>query len=79
MTWSYNLWGLQYCASDGTVWERCDEVVIPTQCAAIDYWYSPAAQACCVDNGFCCQDVWDLDGDDNVIEELGDCIDIVCE
>jgi hypothetical protein len=36
------------------------------------------AEACCIDQGYCCQDQWDLDGDGDGWESLGNCVDIVC-
>jgi hypothetical protein len=47
-------------------------------CAALGPIYSPAAEACCIDQGFCCQDFYDIDRDGDNWESLGSCIDIVC-
>ena len=76
---TYCRWGVQYCDADGMDWGRCDEIsAIPAACAPIDGWYSPAAEACCVEQGLCCQDMWDLDHDGDTWESLGNCTDIVC-
>jgi hypothetical protein len=75
----YCLWGRQYCLDDQLVWGTCDEITdIPEVCAAVESWYSPRAEACCLENGFCCQDMWDLDHDGDTWESLGNCEDIVC-
>jgi hypothetical protein len=75
----YCLWGTQVCEDDGMDWTLCIEVrTIPSECAAIDSWYSPAAAACCIDAGFCCHDKWDMDHDGDTWESRGDCVDIIC-
>jgi hypothetical protein len=75
----YCNWGSQVCRTDGLDWGSCDELAaIPLECQGIDYWYSPASEACCIDQGFCCQDMWDLNGDGDTWESLGNCADIVC-
>ena len=75
---TYCRWGIQHCAPDGLHWGPCIETSIPAACAHVDSWYSPAASACCVEQGFCCQDFWDLNRNGDRNESLGDCTDIVC-
>jgi len=76
----YCNWGVQICREDGLEWGSCEELgSIPMECMGIDGWYSPAAEACCIDQAFCCQDMWDLNHDGDTWESLGNCVDIVCE
>jgi hypothetical protein len=76
---TYCRWGIQTCEDSGMEWGSCDEIAaIPAQCIAIDGWYSPRAEQCCVDQGFCCQDMWDIDHDGDTWESVGTCTDIVC-
>ncbi len=80
VTNDFGRWGIHYCEESGEFWGPCSEITsIPAECAHIDSWFSPMAEACGVENGFCCQDTWDLDHDGDFGEALGDCIDIVCE
>jgi hypothetical protein len=76
----YCLWGKQVCDEDGMAWGPCLETTdIPAACAAISEWYSPAAQACCVAQGRCCQDMWDLNFNGDTWESLPDgCPQIEC-
>ncbi len=77
---TYCRWGIQYCRDDGLEWGACNEITdIPARCLPIDGWYSPNAEACCIDEGLCCQDMWDLDRDGDTWESLGNCTNIVCE
>jgi hypothetical protein len=75
---TYCRWGVQYCDADGLDWGACVEGGIPGACND-EAWYSPEAEACCIDAGLCCQDMWDLDYDGDTWESLGSCADIVCE
>jgi hypothetical protein len=77
---AYSNWGTQACQPDGLEWGACEEVsAIPSECAAVDGWYSPTAEACCVEQGFCCQDMWDLNENGDSWESLGNCVDIACK
>ncbi len=76
---TYCRWGVQHCNPSGMSWGACIETSLPAACAPIDGWYSPDAEACCIEQGFCCQDMWDLDMDGDTWESLGDCTDILCE
>lgn len=67
---NYGRWGSQTCNEEGWAWSDCDEVAVPNEC--VDFsWYSPAAEICCVEqDGPCCQDQWDLDGDGDIYDSL---------
>jgi hypothetical protein len=68
-------WGTQTCASDGLSFGFCEEFSLPSQCAAIaaQSGTSPALEQCCIDNGYCCEDLFDLDGDGNSGDQIGTC------
>lgn len=66
----YCLWGSQVCDEEGMSWGACTEIDIPERCSGISSWYSPAAEACCIEGGRCCQDMWDLDHDGDTWESL---------
>lgn len=74
-------WGEQTCTADGKSWGKCKEADPPPECHAIakDKKYSPELEQCCLDNGYCCRDTFDLDDDGNSSEMLGDCEDILCK
>jgi len=75
----YCLWGTQVCDESGMAWGPCVETDIPETCLGIATWYSPAAEACCITMGHCCQDMWDLDADGDTWESLNDdCPEIQC-
>ncbi len=73
-------WAVQTCAADGKSFGKCREEDPPPSCAGIakDQQYSAALEQCCLDQGFCCLDEFDLDGDGNSNEMLGNCEDISC-
>lgn len=75
---TYCGWGVQTCLEDGLAWGPCMESEPPMACAGLGPIYSRTAEACCIDQGFCCQDFWDLDHDGDANESLGSCVDIVC-
>ena len=73
------LWGRQYCLPGGLEWGPCEEILdIPESCASVEEWYSPSAERCCIENDFCCQDMWDLDHDGDTWESLGNCEELIC-
>jgi hypothetical protein len=54
---------------------------VPRQCRAIarDHQDSPQLERCCIDEGYCCLDEHDLDGDGDTGEMLGNCEHLSCE
>jgi hypothetical protein len=76
-----SFWGEQECAADGQGFGNCREAVPPTECAATARKFEDSKQLeqCCLDNGYCCLDEYDLDGDGNRREMLGACEDVVCQ
>lgn len=76
-----SFWGEQECAADGQGFGYCREAEPPPECAATarEFENSKQLEQCCVDNGHCCLDQFDLDGDGNRREMLGACRDIACQ
>jgi hypothetical protein len=76
-----SFWGLQTCASDGQSWGYCvEQRPVPPACANVarDKKHARETEQCCLDNGFCCLDEFDLDGDLDKTEMLGRCGDVLC-
>jgi hypothetical protein len=74
-------WGRQTCAPDGRAFGGCVEIQPPSECAAIARTgqRSPELEQCCLKNGYCCLDEFDLDGDGDHNEMLGRCAGVQCE
>lgn len=74
-------WGEQECAADGQSFGTCREADPPPECAGIASakHNSPELEQCCIDNGYCCADEFDLDHDGNKAEVLGQCDTVVCQ
>jgi hypothetical protein len=74
-------WGTQSCASDGRSFGPCKEsAVVPSACQAItdQAKHSPALEKCCIEQGLCCLDEFDLDKDGDTAEMLGRCDSVTC-
>lgn len=74
-------WGVQTCTADGKSFGKCREDDPPPECEAVakDKKYSKSLQQCCLDNGYCCRDTFDLDDDGNTGEMLGACEEVLCK
>jgi hypothetical protein len=74
-------WGEEECAADGQGFGNCREAVPPPECEATakKNHNSKQLEQCCIDNGYCCLDEHDLDGDGDRREMLGACGDIACQ
>jgi len=73
-------WGEQECAADGQGFGNCREANPPPECASVAkrHQNSRELEQCCLDNGYCCVDEHDLDGDGIRREMLGACGDVSC-
>lgn len=71
-------WGVQVCNSSGSAFETCQEAAVPRNCE--DEWgWAPhqlSTGECCIAEGFCCQDSWDIDGDGDFNDSVGTCYGI---
>lgn len=73
-------WGVQVCAGDGRSFGICNEIPVPSDCAAVakDRKRSSELEQCCIDRGYCCLDEFDLDHDGDRSEMLGRCEAVAC-
>jgi hypothetical protein len=73
-------WASQSCTADGRSFGGCREQDPPPECRKIasDKQYSRELEQCCVDNGYCCLDEFDLDRDGDRGEMIGNCEEILC-
>jgi hypothetical protein len=76
-----SFWGEQECSADGLGFSNCREAHPPAECKDIAKASedSPELEQCCIDNGYCCLDQYDLDADGDRREMLGACGDVVCQ
>jgi hypothetical protein len=75
-----NHWGIQTCSADGMSFNYCQEESPPGACdslARADH-ASAALEQCCVDNGYCCADVFNLSGTGNTGGQVGQCSSVTC-
>lgn len=72
-------WGVQKCAADGRTFSGCQERVAPPEC---EHLARPRRrkelEQCCIDNGYCCVDEFDLDNDGSKSDMVGDCEEALC-
>jgi hypothetical protein len=75
-----SFWGTEACASDGRSFGPCTEDIPPAECQAItdQSKHSPELEKCCIAQGLCCLDEFDLDGDGDTTEMLGRCDSVTC-
>lgn len=73
-------WGDESCTADGRSFGRCRERSVPSGCESVaqSSHDSPALEQCCIDQGFCCRDQFDLDGDGDSRESVGTCDGASC-
>ena len=73
-------WGVQTCAADGLSFGYCEEQSPPSPCesAADTNHASAELEQCCIDNGYCCQDQFDLNKNGMTGEPVGQCSGVTC-
>jgi len=73
-------WAIQTCTADGRSFGPCREQRAPSECydLAMKKKDSRELEQCCIDNGYCCLDEFDLDHDGNTGEMLGHCSNVQC-
>ena len=73
-------WGTQACTSDGRSFGPCKETRPPAGCQRIadKSMKSAELEQCCLDEGLCCLDEFDLDHDGDRTEMLGRCDSVTC-
>jgi hypothetical protein len=73
-------WGVQLCASDGRSFGACRETDVPKACKAIaeKQMRSRALEQCCLDQGFCCLDEFDLNKNGDRTDMVGRCDTVMC-
>jgi hypothetical protein len=73
-------WAVQTCSADGQSFSACREELVPPECEGVSSRFksSRELEQCCLDNGYCCRDDHDIDGDGNRSEMLGRCDEVSC-
>jgi hypothetical protein len=73
-------WGIQTCAADGLSFGYCQEQSPPSACESIadQDKVSESLEQCCIDNGYCCQDQFDLNGNGMTGDPIGQCSGVTC-
>lgn len=74
-------WAVQTCAADGKSFGKCHEAEPPPECKSVAEGnkYSAALEQCCLDNGYCCVDEFDLDHDGSTGDMIGNCEEVECK
>jgi hypothetical protein len=75
-----SFWGTQACASDGRSFGPCKEALPPGDCQAVtdQSKYTSDLEKCCIAQGLCCLDEFDLNGNGDKTEMLGRCDSVMC-
>jgi hypothetical protein len=75
-----SFWGTQACASDGRSFGPCKESIPPGDCQAVtdQSKYTSDLEKCCIAQGLCCLDEFDLNGNGDKTEMLGRCDSVMC-
>jgi hypothetical protein len=75
-----SFWGEQECTADGQGFGPCRESKPPPSCASVasKHKNSAALEQCCIDDGYCCLDLYDLDDDGDRHDMLGACQGVSC-
>jgi hypothetical protein len=73
-------WGVQTCHGDGKSLSGCVEEPPPRACREIaqKHQKSRQLQQCCIDEGYCCKDDFDLDNDGSTQDYVGNCSEVLC-
>jgi hypothetical protein len=73
-------WGSQPCTADGRSFGPCKEAKVPAECKAITDKAMRTAdlEQCCLDQGYCCLDEFDLNNNGDRTEMLGQCEAVAC-
>jgi hypothetical protein len=76
-----NFWGGETCTADGQAFGNCVEHAPPPQCEAIakEHSSSPELEQCCIDQGYCCKDEFDLNHNGITNESIGQCGSVSCK
>jgi hypothetical protein len=73
-------WAIQTCTADGRSFGVCREHAVPSECeASISTTSTVKLEQCCLDHGYCCLDVNDLDHDGDRKEMIGNCAAVTCD
>jgi hypothetical protein len=74
-------WALQTCTADGRGFSACREETVPNECrhAVHGTRKTRELEQCCLDNGYCCMDDFDLDEDGITREMIGQCDEVRCD
>ncbi len=75
-----SFWGTEACASDGRSFGPCKEAIPPADCQAVTDTgnYTSDLEKCCIAQGLCCLDEFDLNGNGDTKEMLGRCDSVMC-
>jgi hypothetical protein len=75
-----SFWGTQACSSDGRSFGPCKEALPPGDCQAVtdQSKYTSDLEKCCIAQGLCCLDEFDLNGNGDRTEMLGRCDSVMC-